>query len=246
VSISYDDFIRVVQEHDGKELKTVKHGAPFRLKCTAHGVSFTPTISGKKRSVNSDDIKSYLDVYDRTHSMVTSDYNRGNHRNASYVLAIIKLILRQQPDTLSTLTADLRSILRQCVDRTTEETLIYARVGQGRFRTDVLRIWGNRCAVTGSQTEDAIRASHIKPWSKSTDAERLDPNNGLPLVANLDALFDAGLISFESLGKMLVSPRLSASERQKLGLGELSLTSPPTTETMGYLAYHRDKKFKGN
>ena len=65
----------------------------------------------------------------------------------------------------------------------------------GKVPSDVqvLKIWGNRCCVTGSTTLDAIRASHIKPWRRSSNQERLDPYNGLPLVATLDALFDAGM-----------------------------------------------------
>src|ERR1700688_2426247 len=47
-----------------------------------------------------------------------------------------------------------------------------------------------------------------RDWCNSTDDERLNPNNGLPLVANLDALFDSGLISFDRNGEMLVSPAL--------------------------------------
>ena len=60
----------------------------------------------------------------------------------------------------------------------------------------------------------ALEASHIKPWADSNDSERLDPNNGLLLTASLHKLFDAGLISFEDSGKMLVSSKLSQSERE--------------------------------
>jgi putative restriction endonuclease len=38
-----------------------------------------------------------------------------------------------------------------------------------------------------------LRASHIKPWSDCSNRERLDPLNGLLLVAHIDALFDNGL-----------------------------------------------------
>jgi len=37
-------------------------------------------------------------------------------------------------------------------------------------------------------------------------------------MANLDALFDRFLVSFDDQGKLMVSPRLSAVEMQKLGL----------------------------
>ena len=118
----------------------------------------------------------------------------------------------------STLAEDLHEITARNIDATTKAALVSARIGQGRFRADVLRLWGNRCAVTRSVTQKAIRASHITPWRESTDEERLDPYNGLPLLANLDALFDAGLISFDPSGKMLISSQLTAAERGIFGL----------------------------
>ena len=107
------------------------------------------------------------------------------------------------------LAEDIKVLVKKKIDITTKDALISARVGQGMFRSQVLQLWNNRCCVTGSTTIDAIRASHIKPWRNSTDEERLNPYNGLPLVASLDALFDAGLISFESSGALIVSPLLS-------------------------------------
>ena len=105
--------------------------------------------------------------------------------------------------------------------------------------------WGNRCSVTRSETLDAIRASHIKPWQVSDDNERLDAYNGLPLVASLDALFDAGLISFESSGALIVSSKLSESEREIFGVNaSSSLTKTPPQKTKRYLEYHRDCVFK--
>lgn len=110
---------------------------------------------------------------------------------------------------------------------TTKKALIDARRGQGRFRESVLKRWGQRCAVTSSVTYKAIRASHIKPWSECTNEERLDPENGLPLVASLDALFDAGLISFDSDGVLIVSPEMSVEERNGIDKVSVTLGSAP-------------------
>jgi hypothetical protein len=143
---------------------------------------------------------------------------------------------------VETLVADLKSIEKQNdLDPTTKEALINARVGQGKFRAQVLQLWDDCCAVTGSMTQAAIRASHIKPWRESSDAERLDPNNGLPLIASLDALFDAGLISFDASGTLMTSPTLSTTERAIFGIRERSLRKKPTGKTTGYLANHRAK-----
>jgi len=107
----------------------------------------------------------------------------------------------------------------------------------------VLKLWGNRCAVSDSETLDAIRASHIKPWRSSTDKERLDPKNGLPLIASLDALFDAGLISFDESGKLIVSSMLRAKERDIFGINNASLKRMPAQETLECLTYHRNHIF---
>lgn len=141
-------------------------------------------------------------------------------------------------DDLSAILADGR------ISTTEKESQINARIGQGAFRSDVLRRWDQRCAVTGSLTLEAVRASHIKPWRDSNDEERLDPNNGLPLVASLDALFDVGLISFDSSGTLIVSPALSASEQQLFGLAGQSLWKVPSSATARYLEYHRNSFFR--
>ena len=143
----------------------------------------------------------------------------------------------------SSVVPDLKSILAKRGNETTKEALANARVGQGTFRAQVLKIWGAQCCVTGSTTLDAIRASHIKPWRDSTDDERLDPNNGLPLLATLDALFDAGLITFSPDGKLITSTRLDSKEKKVLGLSRLLLSRRPNDETADYLSYHREEVF---
>lgn len=62
---------------------------------------------------------------------------------------------------------------------TKKEDIILGRVGQASFRDKVLRLWGNKCAITGATI--FLTAGHIKPWKDSTDRERLDPYNGIAL-----------------------------------------------------------------
>jgi hypothetical protein len=140
---------------------------------------------------------------------------------------------------------DVRDVYARCdIDATEKESLVKARRGQGEFRRLLLKRWKFRCAVTRSQTLDVIRASHIKRWRESTDQQRLDPENGLPLVATLDALFETGLITFDSSGKMIVSSVLSVAERCLLGARVGRLTRKPTARTADYLAWHRKHRFK--
>jgi predicted restriction endonuclease len=115
--------------------------------------------------------------------------------------------------------------------------LIDARLGQGKFRDDLFELWGG-CAVSGCKVSELLRASHVKPWRRCTNKERLDPDNGLLLGAHLDALFDAGLISFDDNGSMLVSVEISDGDREELRLGR-RLRKSPSDELKGNLAYHR-------
>ncbi len=120
---------------------------------------------------------------------------------------------------------------------------ITARRGQGCFRDNVLSLWNKSCSVTGLDCQAALRASHIKPWHKASSRERLDPCNGLILSANLDALFDAGLISFQNDGSMLVSNRLSKHQQKLLGV-PMPLRSTPSAQLRRYLQHHRSNEFK--
>jgi hypothetical protein len=128
-------------------------------------------------------------------------------------------------------------------DATTRETLVMARLGQGRYRKELLALWGGSCAVTGCGITQVIRASHAKPWCDSTDEERLNPNNGLPLVANLDALFDCGLITFEEDGTMRVSPALDEQAGLLDGMPN-RLRHRPTKEQAKFLHYHAEEVFE--
>lgn len=134
---------------------------------------------------------------------------------------------------------DVEQIKRETADETTRTALINARLGQGQFRRDLMRIWGRRCAVTGCDVVDILRASHVKPWKNSNNDERLDSQNGLLLGAHLDALFDAGLISFDDSGAMLVSKLVSNGAKSELRLGR-PLMKTPSDALRRYLAFHRE------
>lgn len=125
------------------------------------------------------------------------------------------------------LTADIRDRLDLLVEQkvtedstltaTQKEQLIQARIGQGEFRNALLDLWGSRCCVTGCNILPVLRASHIKPWRVSSNNDRLNPFNGLLLVANVDALFDRFLITFSDEGEMLIGPGIDRDDMIALG-----------------------------
>jgi len=134
-----------------------------------------------------------------------------------------------------------RKALAEGTKATTVNRLIDARLGQGRFRSDLETAWNGQCAVLGLSTRALLRASHIKPWSQSTDKERLDPENGILLTAHLDALFDNGLISFDDDGAIVLSRDIDIEERKLLKLDGCVLKKIPSSAMKRYLSYHREK-----
>lgn len=132
---------------------------------------------------------------------------------------------------------DLNANYRSEAKKTLKQTLIEARLGQGQFRANVAKRWNSQCAVTGCSIAQLLRASHIKPWSKSSNRDRLNPANGILLVAHVDALFDCGMISFADDGAMLVSAQI-ANDIEQFNL-PVRLRREPTKAEKQFLAHHR-------
>ena len=86
-------------------------------------------------------------------------------------------------------------------------------------------------------------ASHIKPWSKSDDSEKLDFENILLLCSMNDALFDKGLISFDDNGKILISRELGEEEKALVNINEDSCIDINSQKQKDYLKYHRKNIF---
>ena len=126
--------------------------------------------------------------------------------------------------------------------RTEIETLIKARQGQGRFRQKLLELYPN-CPLTGLDVRSLLIASHIKPWSKCNNEERLDPFNGLMLAPNIDALFDSGLITFDADGTIKIHPTIDPENQERLGISpDMKLKIEPESEK--YFEYHRNHVFQ--
>jgi hypothetical protein len=126
---------------------------------------------------------------------------------------------------------------------TQKSQIVLARVGQGAFRKKLIKHWG-KCSATDCLQIDILRASHIKPWSESSNSERLDVYNGLLLNPNLDALFDKGYVTFDDEGKILISPYLSDRDREILKCSaDLRVKLSP--QHFKYLAWHREHLYWG-
>lgn len=135
---------------------------------------------------------------------------------------------------------DIEAIVASTALEATEKAqMINSRLGQGQYRKSLIDYW-KCCSVTGYSDTSMLVASHIKPWSHSSNTERLDKFNGLLLLPNLDKAFDQGLISFEANGKMLISPSLQ--QPNTLGINDRMSVSI-VRDHQAYMAYHRTNLF---
>ena len=100
----------------------------------------------------------------------------------------------------------------------------------------------NKCCLCGVTDQHLLIASHIKPWSVCEQVERLDPNNGLLLCPNHDKLFDGGYITFDTNMKIVISSRLSESDRVFMNISE-NMSIEPDYKREKYMKYHRGVVF---
>lgn len=178
--------------------------------------------------------------------------------NISYI-SIIKIIMTDGSIELyfrifSDFEIDNTDIGETNFDRTIEEdpeitdyqrtTLIKARIGQGSYREKLLDEC-QFCPITLIDDRRLLNASHIKPWSKSTNLEKIDPKNGLIFSPTYDRLFDRGFISFNDDKTMLVSKWISSKNREILNIanGKIIDALNLDSERKKYLRYHRENIF---
>lgn len=119
-----------------------------------------------------------------------------------------------------------------------------ARVGQGKYREELLGQCPF-CPITMVSDDRLLIASHIKPWSKSNEIEKIDPYNGFMLTPTFDYLFDKGFMSFTNDKKTILSPFLSKMTYSKIGISDnKSFPFLPTEGRESYLEYHRTEILK--
>lgn len=114
------------------------------------------------------------------------------------------------------------------------------RIGQGKFRNRLLEKF-NRCIICGIENKNLLIASHIKPWNKCNNKEKIDIENGFILCPNHDKLFDRGFITLNNKGEILTS-RSIEKDISKLNIKNILLYSL-SGENRKYLEWHREKIF---
>ena len=163
--------------------------------------------------------------------------DKGDYSN--FVSALNKY--RKFIATRSNLVDDIEAIKKDStISETQKELLTFARIGQGKYRKDLIELW-EKCSVSECNMTDLLIASHIKPWSESSNEEKLDPYNGLLLLPNYDKLFDKHLISFDDDGKIIISPHIKKGDYKVLGISSKDKLFKVFEQNKPYLKTHRKK-----
>ena len=122
-----------------------------------------------------------------------------------------------------------------------------ARDGQGKYREQLLEQC-HFCPFTMISDERLLIASHIKPWTASTDQEKIDPFNGYILSPLYDKLFDRGFITFTEKRHVILSEFISPYTWKQIGLKNDTFikTLPMDDKRIEYLKFHHTSVFKGS
>lgn len=168
----------------------------------------------------------------------------GIAHGAMQLYEALRLLHSLQSHPASALSARVESRLAG-VPETERTSEVRQRIGQDVFREALMDLWQGRCAVTGIPfPPQLLRASHAKPWAHASDAERLDPFNGLLLSSHYDAMFDSGLITFSASGHLMASPRLDEVVRSHFGISPALRLFSLAPGHVPYLEWHRCQVFK--
>ena len=126
-----------------------------------------------------------------------------------------------------------------CTER---EAIFKARIGQSEFRDKLIKKY-NKCCLCGIENKELLIASHLKPWRKSNDKEKLDINNGLLLCPTHDKLIDKGLITFSENGEIIISELLTDDDKKLVNVNK-KMTIKVNDKNRSYIKYHREDIFR--
>lgn len=129
------------------------------------------------------------------------------------------------------------------ISETESEMKTKIRLGQQKFRRELMPLWEHKCALCDINLSELLRASHSKPWKDGTNIERIDPYNGILLCCNHDALYDKGLITIDIKGKLHVSTKIKTEDYLLYGLDK-NIQVKTYSQNKVYFNWHRKNIFK--
>ncbi len=122
-----------------------------------------------------------------------------------------------------------------------KEAIVKIRTSQSKYRDNLLKKWKNKCGITSLSKIELLEACHIKPFCECENNEYYDLNNGLILSPNIHKLFDKFLISFDNLGKIILSKRMDETDLLHLNINNNMALNFYDNQMAQYLKIHRAK-----
>lgn len=190
-------------------------------------------------------------IYNQLEGYIQVDINQ-NRNNKEYFFDLFSIqnnqLLTIQNKEIIGVTDNEINIINDIQQVTTltqteKNQLIASRIGQGIFRRDLILDCGY-CPITLVDDTKLLIASHIKPWRLSDNNERLNPKNGFLLTPTYDGLFDKGFISFTNDKRIIISPKISTENKNRLNLIDGAIYPKlPLTGREDFLDFHRTKIF---
>lgn len=154
-------------------------------------------------------------------------------------------LVRDSGRTVSTSTATLADAIARpfdphCGDERSSPAIraIRIRQGQAGFRSQLLDLYGRRCAITRYDSAEALEAAHIVPYRGPVTNH---PQNGLLLRADLHTLFDVGLLAIhEDTRRLIISRELRGTSYEAYANTKVTLPEQSHLQPSGVaLALHR-------
>ena len=122
------------------------------------------------------------------------------------------------------------------------EYIVKGRVGQQRFRKDLIDYYGC-CQLCGIKKHEILVASHSKPFEKCNNKEAVNFYNWLLFCRNDDKLYNDGYISFDNDGNLLISCEMDDIDIQQFNLKNVKkLELEP--EHKEFIKWHRNNIFR--
>lgn len=114
------------------------------------------------------------------------------------------------------------------------------RLGQAKFRNQLIKAYNGMCAITGTQELTSLQAAHITPYD---GAKSNKISNGILLRADIHNIFDRGLIYIcPNTLRVVVSPTISCPTYRSLdGIAAILPTNPSVSPRVDYLMAQKER-----
>ena len=229
------DFFNYMVDNNLFKNRQTYHDYITRLRYISHFYKLDGTLTFDKISDIANELKQTISERDRYNTLKgVSDIVSGLKRFAEYINSDYK---KKIEDSILSENSHINN--DRSLDITEKDAIIKSRIGQGLFRQKLIEYWKG-CSVTECQNYSLLMASHIMPWRKANNLQRLDIYNGLLLIPNMDKLFDRGYISFSKTGKIIFSEFLSNEDKRIFNLTSSLRLVHLEEGHLPYLQYHRE------